>query len=300
MRMPSDHRHLGRLGWFGARYVLALAGVTLMAVSAAVGLGLFEGRGLETAMAPSASAPAWQTGAVACREDPMQGVPHPTRFLIVAACSTVSGTVRQVRRDPADGELNMLIAVDRSYERFLPSGSDGQLRAAAVPRDIPKLTIPRVGQHATFYGAWVLDRNQRNQASLRPVWKVKPSGSSRAMAADPGRLATGSAAVVGKRLIIHMQAPRSVPVGGAINVSVQVESVIKKPRRPESEANLFFEVRTHDDHGVQWKAATTNALGRARVTLVALEHPGSFRIWLYADKFGLSAVTNTSVTVRRQ
>jgi hypothetical protein len=296
MRMPSDHR---RLGWFGARHLLALAGVTLMAVSAAVGLGLFEGRGLETAMAPPADAPAWQTGAVACREDPMVGVPHPTRFVVVAACSTVSGTVRQVRRDPTDGELNLLIAVDQSHEQFLPPANDGVLRAAVVPPDIPKVTIPRVGQHATFYGAWVLDRNQRNQASLHPVWKIELSDSS-AIAAGPGRLATGSATVVGKRLSVDMRAPRSVPVGGAVNVSVRVESATKTTRRPEPEANLFFEIRTQDDRGVQWKATTTNALGQARVTLVALEHPGSFRLWLYADKVGRSAVVSVPVTVRRR
>jgi hypothetical protein len=295
MRMPGDQR---RLDWFGARHILALAGITLIAVSAAVGLGLFGGRGLGTVMAPPANAPAWKTGPVACRENPMEGVPHPTRFLVVAGCSTVSGTVRQVRRDPADGEFNMLIAVDPTYMRFLPSGTAGVLRAAAVPRDIPKVTIPRVGQHATFYGTWVLDRNQRNQAALHPVWMIRISGGGGALAADPGRSATGSATVVGKRLLVHLQAPRSVPVGGAINVSVRVESTTKGARRPEPEANLFFEVRTQDDRGVQWKAATTNALGLARVSLVALEHPGSFRIWLYVDKPGRSAVVSGPVAVR--
>jgi hypothetical protein len=295
--MTSDHR---RLDWLGAPHLLALAGVALMAVSAAVGLGLFEGRGLEKAMAPPADAPAWETGAVACREEPMVGVPHPTRFLVIAACSTVSGTVRQIRRDPADGELNMLIAVDRSYERFLPRGNDGVLRVAVVPRDIPKLTIPRVGQHATLYGAWVLDRNQHNQGALHPVWKIKLSSSGNEVVADPGQLATGPATVVGKRMLVHLQAPLSVPVGGAINMSVRVESATKTARRPEPEAHLFFEVRTQDDRGVQWKSATTNALGRARVTLVALEHPGSFRIWLYVDKMGSSAVVSTPVNVRRR
>jgi hypothetical protein len=297
MRMPGDHR---RLGWFEIRHLLALAGVTLMAVSAALGLGLFGGRRLETAMAPPADAPAWRTGTVACRDDPMVGVPHPTQFIVVAACSTVSGTVRQVRRDPADGELNLLIAVDPSYEQFLPPANDGVLRAAVVPRDIPKVQVPRVGQQATFYGAWVLDRNQRNQASLHPVWKVKFAHGSGAVAAAPGRLATGSATMVGKRLYLDMRAPRSVPVGAAVNVSVQVESTTKGIRRVEPEANLFFEVRTQDGRGVQWKAATTNALGRARVTLVALEHPGSFRLWVYADKLGRSAVVSTPVMVRRR
>jgi hypothetical protein len=91
-----------------------------------------------------------------------------------------------------------------------------------------------------------------------------------------------------------------VPLGGAINLTVRVQSAAKGVLRPEPEANLFFEVRSNDGRGVQWKAATTNALGRARVSLVALEHPGSFRVWLYVDKPGRSASVSTPVTVRRR
>ena len=170
MRMHGRHRHLRRLG---VPQVLALAGITLVALSAAFGVGFVQGGDLETAMEPPASAPAWRTGAVACRDDPMIAVPHPTRFVVVANCSTVAGVVKQVRRDPADGELNMLIELDQSYAQFLPSAEDAVLRAAVVPRDVPKVSVPRVGEHATLYGAWVLDRNQRNQVALHPVWGVE-------------------------------------------------------------------------------------------------------------------------------
>jgi hypothetical protein len=91
-----------------------------------------------------------------------------------------------------------------------------------------------------------------------------------------------------------------VPVGGAINITVRVQSNAEGMLRPEPEANLFFEVRADDDRGVQWKAATTNALGRARVSLVALEHPGSFRVWLYVDKPGRSAIVSAPVVVRHR
>jgi hypothetical protein len=298
MSMHGQHRHLRRLG---VPHLLALAGITLVAFSAAIGFGLRSGGELETAMAPPASAPAWRTGAVACRDDPMIGVPHPTRFVVVANCSTVSGTVRQIRRDPADGELNMLIAVDQRYTRFLLSGNERVLRAAVVPRDVPKLRVPKVGQHATLYGAWVLDRNQRNQVALHPVWGIEAStgdtGAGLASLPMPG---AGSNTAVNKRLKVHLKAPRSVPVGGALNMTVRVQSTAKGILRPEPKANLFFEIRTNDDHGVQWKAATTNALGLARVSLVALEQPGSFRVWLYVDKPGRSAVVSVPVTVRRR
>ena len=297
----SMHGHRPRLRRLGIPLLLALAGITLVALSAAVGYGLVRDDGLETAMEPPALAPAWRTGAVACRDDPMIGVPHPTRFVVVATCSTVSGTVRQVRRDPADGELNLLIAVDQGYTRFLLSGNERVLRAAVVPRDIPKVTVPTVGQHATLYGAWVLDRNQRNQVALHPVWGIEASASESGTALAPMPMpGAGSNTAANKRLKVHMRAPRSVPVGGAINIAVQVQSDAKGTLRPEPKANLFFEVRAKDDRGVQWRAATTNALGRARVSLVALEHPGSFRVWLYVDKPGRAAVVSAPVAVRRR
>jgi hypothetical protein len=298
MKVVGHHRHLRP---FGAPQILAVAGITLVALSAAIGYGLLRGGGLETAMAPPASAPAWQTGAVACRDDPMVGVPHPTRFVIVANCSTVSGIVKQVRRDPADGELNLLIAVDQGYARFLPSSVGSVLRSAVVPRDVPKLTVPQVGQHAMLYGAWVLDRNQHNQVALHPVWGIEVSASegSAGLGSLPMPDARSNTAV-NKRLKVQMKVPRSVPVGGAMTFVVRVQSAAKGTLRPEPEANLFFEVRAKDDRGVQWKAATTNALGRARVSLVALEHPGSFRVWLYVDKPGRSAVVSAPVAVRRR
>jgi hypothetical protein len=260
-------------------------------------LGLVQRPPAETAAGPAAVAPPWQTGAVRCRDDPMAYVPHPTRFVVLARCSTVSGVIRQVRRDPVDGELNLLVALDQPYSRFLLYGNQGLLRTAVVPRDIPKVSVPRVGQHATFYGSWVMDRNQHNQAAMHPVWKVQLTGAAglAAGSAVPAR-APGAAS----KLRVGLEAPTSVPVGGAIDVLVRVESGAEGARRPLPEANLFFEVRDEHGRGVQWKAAATNALGLARVTLVALEHPGSFRLWLYADRQGSSAVVSSPITVRRR
>jgi hypothetical protein len=296
LRLRLGH---GRLGRIDSRHLLALAGVALVAVSTAMALGLVQRPPAETAAVPAAIAPAWQTGAVLCREDPMASVPHPTRFVVLARCSTVSGAVRQVRRDPVDGELNLLVALDQPYSRFLLYGNQGLLRTVVVPRDIPKVTVPKVGQHATFYGSWVLDRTQRNHAAMHPVWMVQLSNASGGSVAGPDAVAEPRAAAA-KRLWVQLQAPTSVPVGGAIDVVVRVESGPTGARRPLPEANLFFEVRDQDGRAVQWKATTTNALGRAQVTLVALEQPGSYRLWLYADKPGRSAVASSPVTVRRR
>ena len=292
MRIRDGWRRLGRLG---GRHVLVVGVAVLVAAGAAVTLSLVGDHGVRTAMAPPAGGPAWQSGVALCRQDPMAGVPQPTRFIVVAGCSTVSGTVRQVRRDPVDGELNIQVVPDQAYSRFLPPVNQGQLRAVAVPQDVPGLTVPTVGQHATFYGAWVLDRNQHHQAAMHPVWMIQPTGGR----ASPAP--SGGAVVLGRnRLQVRLVAPPSVPVGGAMDIFVRVESGRGAARRPEPEANLFFEVRAQDGRGVQWKAATTNALGKARVTLVALEQPGAFQLWLYADRQGRSAVVHVPITVQRR
>jgi hypothetical protein len=291
MGVRDGWRRLGRLG---GRRPLASA---VVAVAVTVAVGLVWSRTVQTPPGAPASAPAWQGGAVACRQDPMAHVPHPTRFVVLADCATVSGTVRHVGRDPADGELNMVVEVDRPYVRFLHSDNHGLLRTTAVPRDVPRLQVPTAGQHATFHGAWVLDRNQRNLPAMHPVWTVElapgsagvaPLSTPEASSSHPG----------GQRLVARMRAPRSVPVGGAMNVSVQVESVDRGSRRPLPEANLFFEVSTEKGRGVQWKAASSNSLGLARVTLVALEHPGSFTLRLYVDRLGRSMVVSVPFRVR--
>jgi hypothetical protein len=291
MRIRDRWRRLGRLG---GRQVLVLSVAVLLAAGAAVGLGMLGDHGVRTAIAPPAAAPAWQGGVAPCRQDPMVGVPQPTRFVVVAACSTVSGTVRQVRRDPVDGELYLQVAPDAAYTRFLVPANHGLLRVAAVPPDVPALAIPQAGQHATFYGAWVLDRNQHRQAAMHPAWLIQPAGGRTAPAPAAG---TTTAA---KRLRVRLAVPTAVPVGGPMDVFVRVESGSGKARRPEPEANVFFEVRAEDGRGVQWKAATTNALGKARVTLVALEQPGAFQLWIYADKPGRSAVVHAPITVQRR
>jgi hypothetical protein len=158
----------------------------------------------------------------------MVGVPNPTRFLVAAACSTVSGTVRQVRRDPADGEGQPGCCGGPDVRPVLILSQPGAAAGGRRPRDVPRLTIPRPGQRATFYGAWVLDRNQGNQAAMHPVWMVEAASASASAGAGVAAvpmLGAGSRTVAAKRLQVQLR-----------------------------------------------------HLGR--VTLVALEYPGSFRLWL--------------------
>jgi hypothetical protein len=47
----------------------------------------------------------------------------------------------------------MMVAVDRTDARFLPSATR-DCCGGRRPRDVPRLTIPKAGQRATFYGAY--------------------------------------------------------------------------------------------------------------------------------------------------
>lgn len=284
-----------RPGLPGRWRLLALAAA--VAVAATATAGLVRSRTVQPSPGTPASAPAWRSGVAPCLPDPLAGVAYPTRFVVVANCSTVSGTVRRVGRDPADGELNMLVELDRRYARFLTS-RNGRLRATAVPRDLPALPVLKAGQHATFYGAWVLDRNQDHQPAMHPVWAV--ALTPRPGVAPPSTPDARPDRADGQRLVARIRAPRSVPVGGAMDVLVHVDAVHQGARRPLPEANLFLEVTNEDGRGVQWKAATTNSLGSARLALVALEHPGSFTIRLYVDKLRRSTVVSAPFTVRRR
>jgi hypothetical protein len=292
MRMRHDRNWPRRRG---GRQLLALTAAGLAAITVAV--GLLGDHVVRTATGAGARAPAWRGGTTPCRQDPMVHVHHPSRFIVLAGCATVDGTVQQVRRDPADGDVKMLVKVDPRYRRFLRPSNRGLLPAAVIPPDVPTVRIPQSGQHVTFHGAWVVDRNKRNLAAMHPVWKIQVSSDSTSpsppLEASPSKPA-------GQRLLVRMKAPRSVPVGGAMDIPIRVQALDRGARRPVPEASLFLEVTAEDGRGVQWKAAFTNTLGFARVTLVALQHPGSFTLWLYADKLGRSAVLSAPFRVRRR
>src|SRR5215218_7443461 len=78
-----------------------LMAATLLVVGSlaaiAVAGHLRGGRGGTPASAPAASAPPWRAGVAPCRRNPMAHVHDPSRLVVLANCSTVSGTVKRVR-----------------------------------------------------------------------------------------------------------------------------------------------------------------------------------------------------------
>jgi hypothetical protein len=235
----------------------------------------------------------------------MAHVHDPSRLVVLAGCSTVSGTVRQVLGyNPLDGNRSLLVAVDRPFRRFLRAGNGGLLAVEVIPPDAPAVRIPAVGEHATFYGAWVLDKNREHRAELHPTWRidVAPAGAT-GQATTAGGAATGLGAPPttggdGRGFSLHVAAPASVPVGGGMHVQVRAKA--EGRGRPAAEVHLFLELTSERGAGVRWAAASTNTLGVADAYLVALDAPGRFTLSVYADKGDVARVTRLPFRVTRR
>src|SRR6266536_584714 len=171
---PSPGVRLWLVG-IGAAMTIALgSGLALRAA------GVTIGRGNEAS--PHLTAPPWQEGAAQCRPIPMAHVHDPTRFIVVARCSTASGTVQSVHLNPDDGDLNVLVTLDSAYRPFLTAANEGVMTVSVIPTDQPSVRAPKPGQHATFYGAWVVEKvgHGVGAAALHPCWRIDVSGSAAA------------------------------------------------------------------------------------------------------------------------
>ncbi len=275
-----------------ARRLSLMAAGLLVAVVAAVAVVVLGRPGSEPRAA--LAAPPRQSGAIPCRQDVMAHVHDPTRLVVVARCSTVSGTVKHVHYEERYGGQRLLVAVDPSYQRFLLPENKGVLTAEVIPTDETTVRIPKAGQHATFSGAFVFDRNERS-VELHPVWRIDVSGG---LGSGPRT----SKASPGERFSVTVHAPPAVPSGGQVAVSVHAELIGRSIRHPSSQVHLFLEVISPKGKSVQWVAASTNALGDATIHLVALQAPGRSTLMLYANnlKLGQQVIVKLPLKVRRQ
>jgi len=220
----------------------------------------------------------------------MAHVHDPSRLVVLANCSTVSGTVKRVRPyDPIDGNSRLFVAVDPSYRRFLAPSNRGLLVVEVIPTDFLGVAIPAVDAHATFYGAWVLAKNELRQAEMHPTWRI--DSTTGPTAPKVHRQAP--------RLSVQVIAPDTVPVGGGMNVLVRVNEAAGRAR-PLSEVHLFLEVTSAEGVGMRWAAASTNSLGAAKVYLLALDVPGVLTLSVYAYKDGQGETVKVPFRVKRR
>ena len=254
--------------------------------------------------APKAAAPPWRVGAVHCREAPMAHVHDPSRFVVVAKCATVSGTVRSAHLDPADGDLKIQVDVDSAYKRYLTPANQGLLTAAVIPSDQSSVLVPKAGQYVTLYGSWVLERILYGVGAveLHPCWGLEASVVD--PGADPGAAAAQAASAAGaphvdpnQSLAVKAEAPPSVRVGSLLAVTVSVQTTSGAALKPTPGAALYLEVVGDRGRLVQWKAAAANNLGTAKVNLLASGPPGNYTLWVYAHKGPQGGIVRTSFSV---
>jgi hypothetical protein len=229
-------------------------------------------------------APPWLGDSAACRQNPMAHVHDPTRLVLIAKCSTVSGTVKDAHLNPQDGDLLVNVILDATYQRFLTPESQGVLRVEVIPTDQPAVQAPKPGQHATFYGAWISERFPPGvDVEMHPCWKIELSEPPPEPTSAPAStLAPGVAP--DQSLSVKINAPESVRRGAPITVSVFVESLLQKAPKPAQAVALYVEVAAYEGTPVEWKAASTSSLGVASIRLVANGPPGDYIIWVYAHK----------------
>jgi hypothetical protein len=230
--------------------------------------------------------PGWEEGVVGCRDHPMAHVHHPTRFSVQARCVSISGTVKGVELVEAFGNVKVSVAPDPTYAAFLHERNEGIVIADVIPPDQPFVSIPSPGEHATFYGAWVVDR-ARDAVELHPVWHIRP---------DHGRVSPPARPV----LDVNLGTPAAISIGELFHVWATVTTSSGRGKHPDpvSEVRLFAEL-TSTSNGVDWEAGLTNTQGTERLDFVALQIPGDYRITLYALKDGERGVAHADIKVRR-
>lgn len=223
---------------------------------------------------PSASVPSEQSFPP-CREDPMAHVHRPARLEIKSACTSVSGTVREVEPRNVDGDSKIFVEPDPEFAGLLAPSNNGLLVVEVIPTDRPSVFIPEAGQHATFYGSLVNDRNKDNWVEIHPAWLITT-------------------------LDVTIDAPSAVPVGDKLTVSVDVSRTTRGTTSPVSLANLFVEMISADGEVVRWEAAQTNTAGFASLSFAALERAGGHTLFIHASQDHESGFTTAAFTIKRR
>jgi hypothetical protein len=287
--------------------VLVVALMTASACASTTSLGAGEGTPVDTAQgagtgastaarilaaAGDADVPPWLPSGVDCKDDPMAHVHDPYRFELLSGCSTVSGTVIETGPDEpgtelvkAFGDYKISVRLDEGEERFLPEANAGVLSVAVIPTDRPWINIPSLGEHATFYGAWV--RHVDGDAvEMHPAWAIQRDGADLTAEALHD-------------IRVSIQAPASVILGQRIDPLVHVSAAGDRPRQLHRPVHLFLELLTPGGDGVAWKGGETNTIRFAAIDLIALQIPGEYELVVHAWAGHHHGVATAPVTIRR-
>lgn len=124
-----------------------------------------------------------------CRS-PQEHVYHPQRLVLRDPCTTVSGTIEEIRPE-SDGDYHILMRVDPQYEGMLNDSNrrnqrgdlvleivcgrraTGTAPIAACAGADPSAMLPALNSHVVATGAYVFD-STHGWLELHPVWDVRP------------------------------------------------------------------------------------------------------------------------------
>lgn len=285
------------------RVVATVLAATLLA---ALAVGLHVTRGLAGSSPPGSVRPA------DCRSEPLAHVHHPQRLTLQDACVAVTGVVRASSDEAAYHDMKLLVEPDEAYVEHLPPENRGLLVADIIATDLSSVQAPAIGQRATFYGAWVINRANR-QVELHPTWRITvPTPTSGAVRGET-RVRRGNLHA-GQTLGLSIQTAPTVPAGGRMLIKVTASwhrpatSTAQTARSTTNgaalassstaaELRLFLEIIDAAGVGVRWKAMETNTLGTATALLAALTVPGSYRVNVYGITETATVVTHAAVRV---
>jgi len=239
------------------------------------------------AAAGDSDVPPWvPDGDVQCKNDPLAHVHDPSRFELLSGCATVSGTVAaKTELVKAFGDYTIMVRPDAGLERFLPEANGGVFIAAVIPTDRPWIEIPEVGEHATFFGAWV-QQVDGDIVRMHPAWAIHADDQVQRAAAKHD-------------MQVSIDAPTSVVLGERIDPLVEVTPTEERPRPLERRVHLFVELLTQDGDGVAWKGGETNTMRFASVDLVALQIPGEYELAVHAWTGHHHATATMPITIKR-
>jgi hypothetical protein len=248
---------------------------------------------------PQASTVPPVPAAADCREAPMAHVHDPARFTVLADCVAVSGTLTSARLEAAFLDEKAAVSLDSTYERFLRPENHGRLIVDVIPTDIGTVVLPANGTHATFYGAWVLNRATK-AIELHPAWKVVMAPTAKKQASGSSGGDNAQKLHAQQKLLVSARAPKAVKVGDALVIKVAAAWQGKGKSQPASQVRMFLEMTDHNGKGVRWKAFRTNTLGNASIKLVTIQVPGSYLTTIYPITEGASGPVKVAMTVKRR
>jgi len=225
--------------------------------------------------------------AESCRKNPLEHVYDPRRLIVLSACVSLSGTVRDAKYNPGDGDMNISVDLDAQYTHLLVPSNNGVLVVKVIPPDQASVFIPATGAHATFYGALVQNKMREEAVELHPAWLITTTNVT-------------SRLVPHTTLDVTIDVPESVPIGDQLPIAIAVHSTAGGQAPPAPGVRLFVEIVNSKRQAVRWKAISTNQLGLASVNLVSLEGAGNYTVWAYAVDGQDSGVAQAPIRIRRR